>query len=417
MVGSPSPRRTSTHALDFAGFASSNAPTGGSLFALAGSMALLPLRFAAATQLNHQAILRTQRSGYLAGKPFRESECLSGWSLQQLMEAVRARGLTLPLPIALALATGICRGLADAHSCVDEAGIPRPIIHCDVSPATVMIGRDGLVELLDSGWVQLTDRETLSIDTLTGRLAYMAPELLDKRQVDRRTNVFALGALLYELLAGRPLFVGVDDAATIRRVQQLAIVPPSMLHAAVSPWLDAIVLRALSRDPARRYASAEEMLRALESLAAAAPPETLLQYLSWLVPDVFASACAECGAPISPGATCVRCTTIVDAVGADAAATLGTAIVPTPPSAPSAALVSPPPAQPSRFQLRLFMLWAHLHNLVAALAGAGRKAMAWLAALRLRLVAVCQQIALLWACARPRANDARNMDASSPRKR
>jgi hypothetical protein len=355
-------------------------------------MALRPLQSAAATQLNHQAIVRAPRSVHIAGKPILELEHRLGWSLQQLTEAVKARDLTLPLPIALALGTEICRGLARAHSFVDAAGIPRPIIHCDVSPAKVMIGRDGTVKLLDSGSVQLTHGETLPIETFTGTLAYVAPELLDKRPIDRRADVFALGVLLHELLAGRPLFVGVDEAATIRRVQQLAIVAPSMLHAAVPPWLDAIVLRALSRDPARRYRSAGEMLRALESLGAAAPHESLLHYLRSLAPDVFASTCGECGGLILPGATCVKCKTDLYPVGAG---------------------VSPPLVLPRRFQLRRYLLWAHLHNLVAALARAGRKQIAWLAALRLRLVAFAEQIAMLWACARPRAEEARKNDDPS----
>jgi serine/threonine-protein kinase len=356
------------------------------------------------TQLDHENIVRAHRSGYVGGKPFLELEYVSGWNLQQLAEAVKARGQTLPVPIELALGTQICRGLAYAHSFVDKLGAQRPIIHRDVSPANVVIGRDGSVKLLDFGSARLTRGETLSIDTFVGKLAYMSPEQLDRRQLDRRADVFALGALLHELLTGRPLFAAGDDAETVRRVQRLAIAPPSRHNAAVPTPLDAIVLRALERDPDRRYRSAMEMLRALEGLdSAAAPPESLLRYLGALAPDVFTSACEECGQPIPLGHACRLCQTDVD--------TIIVSPLPAPPLVGRDA--SPPGARrilaelPRQLRLRLYVFWAHLHNVVAALAAVGRNRAAGLGALRLRLVAAAEQIALLWACAWPRAEERR----------
>jgi serine/threonine protein kinase len=358
------------------------------------------------TQLDHQNIVRAHRSGFVAGKPYLELEYLSGWNLQQLMEAVKARGKVLPVPIALALGTQICRGLAYAHSFVDKAGVQRPIIHRDVSPANVMIGRDGSVKLLDFGSARLTRGETLSIDTFMGKLAYMSPEQLDRRQLDRRADVFALGALLHELLTGRPLFAGADDAETLRRVQRLAVFPPSTHNTAVPAELDAIVVRALERDPKRRYESAAEMLRALEGLQGVVVAQgSLRQFLGALAPDVFARRCDDCGSQVPLGVACVQCKTEVYAVGADPVALYGLAIEATPPIMADS---SPVPdlrqglttALRRRLVLRLYVLWAHLLNLVSTFAGEGRKRVAWLGALRLRLVVAKEQIAVLWACAR-----------------
>jgi serine/threonine protein kinase len=281
-------------------------------------------------QLHHHNIVRAHDAGFIGGKPFLEMEYLSGWNLQQLSDAVRKRGQRLPVSITLGLITQVCRGLAYAHSFVDEAGIRRPIIHRDVSPANIMICRDGSVKLLDFGLARVTRGETLSIDTFFGKLAYMSPEQLDRRQLDRRADVFALGALLHELLTGRSLFGGVDDGDTVRRVRDLAVDPPSVLNPAVPSALDAIVLRALMRDPEGRFSSAAEMLVALEGLGGAAAQGDLLSYLATVAPDVFANTCEECGAQIPEGVDCPRCKTQV------------TPLRPAPTVPPSDASATPP---------------------------------------------------------------------------
>ncbi|HEX8950422.1 MAG TPA: serine/threonine-protein kinase, partial [Polyangia bacterium] len=209
-------------------------------------------------QLQHDNVVRVHDFGHIAGIPFLEMEDLTGWNVQQLWDAAAARGERVPLPIALALVTEACRGLAYAHSFVDGAGARRPIIHRDVSPANIMICRDGSVKLVDFGLAQQTRGETLAIDTFLGKLAYMSPEQLERRQLDRRADVFALGVTLWELVVGKRLFAGADDAATLQRLQTLVVERPSRLNPAASPTLDAIVLRALHKDPAQRYQSAAE---------------------------------------------------------------------------------------------------------------------------------------------------------------
>jgi serine/threonine-protein kinase len=265
-------------------------------------------------QLLHDNIVRVHDFGFVDGRPFLELEHLTGWNVQQLYERVTARGERIPVAITLALVTAICRGLAHAHSFVDEAGVPRPIVHRDVSPANAMICRDGSIKLLDFGLARLTHGETLRIDSFFGKLAYMSPEQLERRQIDRRADVFGLGAMLHELLVGERLFSGADDRETVERVQQRPIARPSALNPDVPAALDELTLQALRRDPDERFASAREMLAALERVSGAASHPQLLRYLGSVGPEMFATACADCGRPVPCGLSCRACVTQSEAI-------------------------------------------------------------------------------------------------------
>ncbi|HUS63879.1 MAG TPA: serine/threonine-protein kinase [Kofleriaceae bacterium] len=239
-------------------------------------------------QLFHANIAQVHDFGLVDRTPFLELEYLSGMDLRKLWDRLAARGDRLPVSIALRLATEACRGLAYAHSFVDQHGKLRPIIHRDISPANVMICHDGTVKLLDFGVASITQGETLSITTFKGKLAYMSPEQLEQRQVDRRADVFAFGAMLHELLTGARLFSGATDGDTVRRVCSLSVDPPSRANPAVPPALDVVVLTALARDLDGRYTSAVELLCALERLGnLAATRPALMRYLGRVAPDVF----------------------------------------------------------------------------------------------------------------------------------
>jgi len=263
-------------------------------------------------QLQHANVVHVHDFGLVAGIPFLEMEDLTGWNLQQLFDAAAARGQRVPLHIALAILSDACRGLAYAHAFVDDKGVHRPIIHRDVSPANIMICRDGSVKLVDFGLAQQTRGETLAIDTFLGKLAYMSPEQLEKRQLDRRADVFALGVTLYELVSGKRLFAGANNIETLRRLQTLVIDPPSRLNPEAPAALDAVVLRALHRDPDQRYQSAAELLAALDGVGARqASRAQLLAHLGAVAPDVFTRTCDGCGARLAWGADCPECKTRV----------------------------------------------------------------------------------------------------------
>jgi serine/threonine protein kinase len=266
-------------------------------------------------QLFHANIAQVQDFGVMRGTPFLELEVLSGWNTRQIFERLFERHRKMPARIAQLILTEVCRGLAYAHAFV-EKGRLRPIIHRDISLANVMVCQDGAVKLIDFGLASVTEGGQLSIETFAGKLAYMSPEQLEGR-IDRSADVFALGVVLWELLTGRRMFAADSDGETVLRVRTLEIKPPSKYNDEVSRAFDAVVMKAVSRDPAQRYASAGELLNALEGLRKApATRAELLGYLGDLAPEVYASACDACGEPVPYGRSCRSCCTTIDSVDA-----------------------------------------------------------------------------------------------------
>ena len=163
----------------------------------------------------------------------------------------------------------VCRGLDFAHTLTDADGTPLGIVHRDVTPPNIMVSWNGDVKILDFGLARAAQALRLhqSDDGMVrGKMSYLAPELLDGATADPRSDVFSLGVVLHELLSGQRLFVGESDFDTLKLVQTMTIPRPSSRNPGVKPALDGVVMRALERDPARRYQSAGEMGDELEAL-------------------------------------------------------------------------------------------------------------------------------------------------------
>ena len=176
----------------------------------------------------------------------------------------------IPLPIVSAIVVGALEGLHAAHEAVDENGAPLGIVHRDVSLPNIMVGTDGRARLLDFGVAKAEGRlQSTSIGELKGKLAYMAPEQLALQPVTPRSDLYAVGVVLWELIASRRLFDSPDGATTIEKVLKGPIVPPSRYASNVPLALEQLVLRSLSRDPAERFATGAEMAA---ELAACIPP-------------------------------------------------------------------------------------------------------------------------------------------------
>jgi serine/threonine protein kinase len=195
-------------------------------------------------------------------------EYVDGESLGALMTAASRRAneaVLVPPAIALRVTADACAGLQAAHTLKDAAGVPRGVVHRDVSPQNIIVSVRGDVKVIDFGIAHATDR--IAGDTqqgaLKGKLHYMAPEQALRERVGPYTDVFAAGATLYRMLAGRPPFDCGSDAATFQRL--LSGSPPDPLPESVPPMVAAIVERALSRDPEERYVSAREMQSAIET--------------------------------------------------------------------------------------------------------------------------------------------------------
>lgn len=196
-------------------------------------------------------------------------------SLGALLKFVRQAGERIPSSIASRILIDVLAGLHAAHEAKDLRGEPLDIVHRDVSPNNILVGTDGQSRIIDFGIARATSRlcQTSSRD-MKGTIAYMSPEQLRRRELDRRADVFAAGAVLYEMLTGERLFDGHDEADILIGV--LADEVPSICNQCpeVGPDVDAVLARALARERDERFPSARAFADALEAaLAPASPPD------------------------------------------------------------------------------------------------------------------------------------------------
>ncbi|MFO0648673.1 MAG: protein kinase [Polyangiales bacterium] len=192
-------------------------------------------------------------------------EYIEGVTLQQLTRSAQRAGERVPIPVAARIALDILAGLHAAHELRDEHDQFLNLVHRDVSPQNVLLGTDGAARLTDFGIAKAASRLSMTRDgQLKGKISYMAPEQTRRGEVDRRADVFAMGVVVWEVLAGRRLFSGETDVEVLN---QLLFEPIPRLkdHAPSLPsMLEQTVMRALERDPATRYASAAQFGDALD---------------------------------------------------------------------------------------------------------------------------------------------------------
>jgi len=239
-------------------------------------------------RLNHPNIVHIFELGAVEGEYFISMEYIRGHDLSETMRAIwKALGPPRPELVAY-IGREACRGLAYAHNLTDENGRPLGMIHRDVSPSNVMLSYEGAVKMLDFGIAKaLGDSADQSKNgTLKGKYAYMAPEQTEGENVDNRSDIFAMGIVLHEVLTGRRLFKGQTDVQTIERVRRCEVPPPSASNPAIPRELDQIIFRALQRDPARRWSNAADMADALDDIVhdARFQPTHLQQILYDLFP-------------------------------------------------------------------------------------------------------------------------------------
>jgi len=217
-------------------------------------------------------------------------EYVDGETLADLRRLREQRGVSFPIDIAAGIVAGALHGLDAAHGAKDENGLPLNIVHRDVSPQNIILGRDGVPRVLDFGVAKAAARfRSTQGEVMKGKLRYMAPEQVTAKGVDRRTDVFAAGIVLWETLAGRTLFEVSEGgaAAVINRVINAPIVPPSTYRPDVARELDAVVMRALQRAPEERYQTALEFAEALEDALRMPTARTMGRWVVAVAGDVL----------------------------------------------------------------------------------------------------------------------------------
>lgn len=201
-------------------------------------------------------------------------EYVEGESLAGLLKLVRDANDRIPAEVACAIIHDLLLGLHEAHEAHDDDGQPLAIIHRDVSPQNVIIGLDGLARVLDFGVAKARSRVHHSNENeIKGKIPYMPPEQLFGEGVDRRVDIYGAGVLFWEALTGKRLFDGANEEIVVKRIDEGALTPPSAFATGISPELDAVVMRALSKEADGRYDTALEMAEAISKLVPL-PPRT-----------------------------------------------------------------------------------------------------------------------------------------------
>jgi serine/threonine-protein kinase len=218
-----------------------------------------------AARLNHPNIVHTYEVGEQGGNYFIAMEYLEGQSLNKVMkESIKAADVLEPVYCARIVADALA-GLSHAHTLKDYDGRPLNIIHRDVSPHNIFCTYEGHIKLVDFGIAKaaLSSTET-EVGVLKGKVAYMSPEQAMGGPIDQRADIFAMGIVLWELLTRQRLMTGESAANTLHRLLNVPIQRPSTVVPGIPPALDDIAMRALEKDPNRRFQSAAEMRDALE---------------------------------------------------------------------------------------------------------------------------------------------------------
>jgi serine/threonine protein kinase len=223
----------------------------------------------------HPNVVHVEELGESEGMFFLAMEYVHGASLSALLRRLAATRRRLAPEVACAIARGVADGLHAAHEAKDEHGNRLEVVHRDVSPQNVLISAQGHVKLIDFGVAKARGRlqETES-GALKGKLAYMSPEQAWGRRVDRRSDVYALGVVLWEMLTGRRLFAGANEIEILDRVRDPLVPPPSHFDPAIGPELDHVVLTALSSSPEGRFDTAQAFRRAIGN---ACPPSLAVE--------------------------------------------------------------------------------------------------------------------------------------------
>ena len=216
-----------------------------------------------AAQLRHLNVAQTYDLGRVGESYYIAMELIEGDDLRKVLKQSAIASGPMPPALVLNLVGQVCDALAYAHALCDDRGEALGIVHRDVSPANVIVSKDGTAKLIDFGIARASATSLMTMSgQLKGKFAYIAPETM-RGEFDARADLFSLGVVAWELLTARPLFSGQDEIDTLNRVRELEVPPPSKLAPGITEDIDTIVLTALVRDPAERWQSAAAMRGAL----------------------------------------------------------------------------------------------------------------------------------------------------------
>jgi serine/threonine protein kinase len=248
-------------------------------------------------RFNHPNIVQIFDSGEEQGQPYIAMEFIDGRNLRQILSKASQKTQPVSQAAACYIIEQAAAGLHYAHAFKDLiTGEPLNLVHRDVSPQNILVSYDGNIKVIDFGIAKAaTNGESTRAGVIKGKLSYLSPEQVLGETLDGRSDIFALGIVLWETLTGKRLFVSDSDNEyqVLKMIEACTtfVKPPSTFNPEISPELDAIVLQALARDPRKRFQSGEELSRALRRILATKfsdfGPSDLSQYVKKMFHEVI----------------------------------------------------------------------------------------------------------------------------------
>lgn len=218
-----------------------------------------------AVQLQHANIAQIYELGKEQDAYFIAMEYVSGVDLRSMWDRARNRNRLLPIAMSCFIMQKVCEGLDAAHRKKDDQGNDISLVHRDVSPQNILVSFEGEVKVIDFGIARAANKVSKTqAGVLKGKFGYMSPEQVRGMELDNRSDIFACGVVLYELLVGDRLFLGESDFSTLEKVRNVEMVPPTRLNKNLSPHLERIVMKALAKNREDRYRWAAEMAEDLQ---------------------------------------------------------------------------------------------------------------------------------------------------------
>jgi eukaryotic-like serine/threonine-protein kinase len=235
-------------------------------------------------QLQHPNLVDVIDAGTYGGRPYYVMVFVRGTSLARLLTS---QSRLLPLDASLFLGARVAAALHAVHTAIDAFGQPLGVVHRDVNPTNILIGRHGVIKLIDFGIAtsHLGPRET-RVNVVKGNPRYLSPEQAFGLEADARSDLYGLALTLYEAITGRAPLASKDPAEALAVAREPVITPPSFHRPSVSPELDRVLMRALARAPDQRFATLEGFARALQACLAEVNPIFVAESLDLLLQQV-----------------------------------------------------------------------------------------------------------------------------------
>ena len=248
-----------------------------------------------AINLNHSNVVTIYDFGIEKKQFYLVMEFVEGRNLRQIINELKKNNRSFSIDQAIYMIKEVAAGLDHAHRCVDaNSGRPLNITHRDMSPQNIMVSFEGEVKVIDFGIAKAeTEKEETKAGTLKGKFSYMSPEQAEGVQIDPRTDIFALGIVLWELLANDRLFTGINESAILRKVRECQIPSIRKVNPLVSQELERIVMKALAKDRNVRYQTAANLHRDLNRFLNMQYPDFSSQDFSGYLKDSFKASFLE----------------------------------------------------------------------------------------------------------------------------